>query len=147
LRTPGLHGMQRTLRKGASMPVGDADAAGMWRREVLIYLVTLLLLLWPLAVNGAPFYSPDSASYLRGGGFGFNTGLLILDHWWHSLVGTTTSVAVEDGNPKAIVADAIGKSGGARSVIYSVASYLLRAPGISLLALAVAQAACVSLIV
>ena len=54
--------------------------------EISVYLVTLVLLLWPLSVNGAPFYSADSASYLRGGAFGFDTGLLFLQQWWQSLV-------------------------------------------------------------
>jgi hypothetical protein len=115
-----------------------------WRSEVLVYAVTLLLLLWPLAVNGAPFYSPDSASYLRGGGFGFHTGLVILGDWWRSLVGGTREAA--GASPQAIVAEAIAKSGGARSAIYSVATYLLRWPGNSLTALAIAQAGTVALI-
>ena len=62
-------------------------------KEALIYGVTFLLMLWPLAVSGAPFYSADSSSYLRGGAFGFNTGLLILDHWWQSLFGAASTAA------------------------------------------------------
>src|SRR5205823_13187151 len=144
----------RRMRNRASMlendpqvVVGTPSTRGLsWRAEVLITAITLLLLLWPLAINGAPFYSPDSASYLRGGGFGFNTGLLILGHWWDSLVGAT-QVAATSASPKAIVADAIAKSGGARSAIYSVAAFLLRAPGDSLTALAVVQAGAVALVV
>ena len=114
------------------------------RKEALIFGVTLLLMLWPLAINGAPFYSSDSASYLRGGSFGFNTGLLIIGHWWQSLFdAASTSVA---SDPKAIVASAIAESGGARSVIYSLSAYLLRFPGVSLIALAVAQAGAVVLV-
>ena len=117
-----------------------------WRREGSVFLVTLALMLWPLALNGAPFYSSDSASYLRGGEFGFNTGLTILDHWWQSLFGTAGDAgAVAD--PKAIVATAIAESGGARSVIYSILTYLLRMPGDSLIALAIAQAGLVVLVV
>ena len=115
-----------------------------WRREILIYAVTLLFLLWPLALNGVPFYSADSASYVRGGEFGFKTGLLLIDHWWHSLFGAAAAAA-PPASPKALVAGAIAKSGGARSPIYSVAAYLLRAPGNSLVALAIAQAAAVAL--
>lgn len=118
--------------------------SGGSRVALVTFLLTLLLMLWPLAINRAPFYSADSASYLHGGEFGFNTGLLILDHWWQSLAGTTASVG---NDPKVIVAQAIADSGGTRSVIYSVATYLLRAPGTSLIALAVAQAASVALIV
>ena len=116
-----------------------------WRSEGLVFAVTLLLMLWPLAVNRAPFYSADSASYLRGGEFGFNTGLLILDHWGQSLFAGSGS-AVAPSDPKAIVAGAIAESGGARSLIYSVVTYILRAPGISLMALAVTQAAAVVLV-
>lgn len=117
-----------------------------WPSEGLIFAVTLLLMLWPLAVNRAPFYSADSASYLRGGEFGFNTGLLILDHWWNTLFATPAGTTAAS-DPKAIVAGAIAQSGGARSLLYSVATYILRGPGVSLIALAVAQAASVVLVV
>jgi hypothetical protein len=114
------------------------------RAALITFCTTLLLMLWPLAINRAPFYSADSASYLHGGEFGFNTGLLILDHWWQSLIGSAASAGAD---PKVIVAGAVAEAGGTRSVIYSVTTYLLRAPGISLIALAVAQAASVALIV
>ena len=137
------------------MPEGSTFSAGAdsnaqrtsWRGEILVYLITFLLLLWPLALNRGPFYSEDSASYLRGGGFGFNTGLLILDHWWQSIMGTSPAVDVAGGDPRRIVADAVAKSGGTRSVIYSVTTYMLRAPGGSLLGLAIAQAAAVALVI
>ena len=115
-------------------------------REIRIYLITLALISWPLVVNGSPFYSPDSASYLRGGAFGFNTGLHFLQNWWESLV-TTTSAMPADADPKAAVAGAVAEAGGIRSIIYSVATYFLRAPGISLLALVIAQAGAVALVV
>jgi hypothetical protein len=146
LRVPDLHVTQPPVRNGTTVEERANSATAVpWRREGIIYAVTLLLLLWPLAVNGAPFYSPDSASYLRGGGFGFNTGLLMLDHWWHALTGGVVPAGAS-GDAKAMVAGAIAKSGGARSAIYSVAAYLLRAPGNSLAALAIAQAAAVALI-
>ena len=124
----------------------DSETTGIapWRREAIVFAISFLLLLWPLALNGAPFYSPDSASYLRGGGFGFNTGLLMIEHWWHALTGVAAPAA--GANPKVLVAGAIAKSGGARSAIYSVAAYLLRAPGNSMTALAIAQAASVAVI-
>lgn len=115
-------------------------------REIGIFLITLALLLWPLAVNRAPFYSPDSASYLRGGAFGFDNGLLFLQHWWQSLASAETA-AIVGSDPKAAVAGAVAEAGGVRSLIYSVTTYLLRAPGNSLLALAIAQAGAVVLIV
>ena len=116
--------------------------------ETGVFFAALLLLLWPLILNGAPFYSEDSPSYLRGGGFGFRTGLLMLDHWWHSLIGpSSAATANAGGDPKAIVSRAVAEAGGARSVIYSLMTYVLRAPGNSLIALAVAQAAAVALVI
>jgi hypothetical protein len=106
-----------------------------WEREIIIYIVTLVLMLWPLAINRAPFYASDSASYLRGGALGFNTGLTIL--------GLSKTAPAND--PKTIVAGAISKSGGARSAIYSVAVFLLRAPGNTLLALTIVQTALAAL--
>jgi hypothetical protein len=127
------------------------DAVGAratWRRtDMAIDLATFLLLLWPLAVNGAPFYSEDSSSYLRGGGFGYETGLLILSNAWHSLVADLPAAAAASGSPRTVVDAAIADAGGVRSVIYSVFAFLLRAPGTSLLGLAVAQAAAVTVIV
>lgn len=126
--------------------MGDgASNKSVWRGEIVIFAVTLLLMLWPLALNGAPFYSSDSTSYLRGGGFGFHTGLMIVDNWWQGLVGHAAPAGAA-GDPKAVVATAIAESGGARSLIYSVVTYLLRLPGNSLIALAVAQAGTVVLV-
>jgi len=92
-------------------------------------------MLWPLAINRAPFYASDSASYLRGGELGFNTALMMLGPPERS---SRTAPAKD---LKQIIEDALSKSGGARSPIYSVAAYLLRAPGNSLLTLTVIQAA------
>ena len=123
-----------------------AERTAPGSREISIYLITLALLLWPVAINRAPFYSPDSASYLRGGAFGFNTGLLFLEQWWQSLVGTASAVTA-GVDPKAAAASAVAEAGGVRSLVYSVATYLLRFPGNSLLALAIAQAGAVALVV
>ena len=67
--------------------VGNAIGGLSWRQEIALFLLTTLFLTWPLVVNGSPFYTGDSASYLRGGSFGFDTGLLMLDHGWDSLAG------------------------------------------------------------
>ncbi len=106
-----------------------------------LFLFTLALLLWPLAVNGRPFYSADSASYFRGGKLGFDTSLLILE----SPFRRAKPAAGE--NPQAIVSQATSNSGGARSPIYSLIVYLFRYPGEMLLALAIAQAAVVALMI
>ena len=124
--------------------VGNAIGGLSWRQEIALFLLTTLLLSWPLLINGSPFYTGDSASYLRGGSFGFDTGLLMLDHWWDALVGAgpTTSGG---GDPKTIVAAAVAESGGVRSVIYSVTTYVFRWPGQSLIALGIFQASAVAL--
>lgn len=125
---------------------GDARRGISWREEIALFLLTTLLLTWPLAINGSPFYAGDSASYLRGGSFGFHTGLLILNQWWDALIGAAPATS-GGGDPKTIVAAAVAESGGVRSVIYSVTAYLFRWPGQSLVALAIVQAAAVALVV
>ena len=124
----------------------SAERVDPGSREISIYLITVALLLWPLAVNGSPFYSADSASYLRGGAFGFNAGLLFLQQWWQSIASTASAVTAGI-DPKAAAASAVAEAGGVRSLIYSVTTYLLRFPGNSLLALAIAQAGAVALVV
>jgi hypothetical protein len=114
--------------------------------EILTFLATVLFLLWPIAINRAPFYASDSGSYIRGGELGFKTGALIVDRWLKSAT-APAAPASSAADSKAIVADAISKSGGARSAIYSVAAFLLRAPGNSLLALAILQAGAVAFVI
>ena len=130
-------GGQRLMRESGTQVAKRLQ----WRAEILIFLATLLLILWPLAVNGGPFYGADSASYLRGGAFGFHTGLLMVQHWWQSLSGATP-VAL-GSSPQSVVASAIAGAGGARSLIYSLFTYVVRFPGATLLGVAVAQAAAV----
>ena len=118
------------------------------RQGVLFFVCAWILLLWPLAVNHTPFYFGDSPSYLRGGAFGFDTGLAIFRQHWDALVGAVPNAGAGGGNgdQREEVAGAIAASGGMRSVIYSLMTYLLRAPGQSLLNLAVAQAGAVALV-
>src|SRR5689334_17954334 len=112
------------------------------RHAILSYSINLLLLLWPVAVNSGPFYVEDSTSYLRGGDLGFHTGLLILSRWWQSLFGTP-SMAYVGTDPHAVVKTLIAQSGGVRSLIYSIVTYVLRGPHDSLVPLVIAQAAAV----
>ena len=132
--------------RGISTPMAlrSSGRSVSWCREIAIFLITLLIMLWPLLLNRAPFYSDDSGSYLRGGEFGLNTGLSMIELWWNSLF-AAPSVMATTVDPNAAVAHAISEAGGTRSVIYSVVTYLLRAPGISLIALAIAQASAVTL--
>jgi len=116
-----------------------------WTRETIIYLATLLLLAWPLLINEAPFYSADSASYLRGGRIGFDTGIAVLGHWLHA-PGVFHPVGA-GGELHAIATKAIGEAGGTRSISYSLVTYFLRVPGDTLIALTVVQCAAVSFVV
>ncbi len=124
--------------------VGNTTRGLSWRQEIALFLLTTFLLTWPLVINGSPFYSGDSASYLRGGRFGFDTGLLMLDHWWDALVGAAPMTS-GGGDPKTIVAAAVAESGGVRSVIYSLTTYVFSWPGQSLIALGIIQASAVAL--
>jgi hypothetical protein len=138
-----LEGAERRDERGSA-----TSAAIAWRRpDMAIDLATFLLLLWPLAVNGAPFYSEDSASYLRGGGVGFDTALHMLSQAWQSVSGAAPAAGPVSGSAQAVAQAAVADAGGVRSLIYSLLAYLLRAPGSSLLALAMAQAAAVTVIV
>lgn len=134
------------MPKGTTGAAAAGNAIGglSWRQEIALFLLTTLLLSWPLVINGSPFYTGDSASYLRGGSFGFDTGLLMLEHWWDALVATAPTTS-GGGDPKMIVAAAVAESGGVRSVIYSVTTYVFRWPGQSLIALGIFQASAVAL--
>lgn len=111
-------------------------------------LLLTFLLLWPLSLNWHPFYVADSASYLRGGGTGIETGMLMLREWWQGLFGSSGgSGATANGGSSAAVTAAVGNAGGTRSLTYSLLTYLLRMPGQSLLALVVFQAGAVAFLV
>lgn len=112
------------------------------------FLLLTVVLLWPLTLNGHPFYVADSASYLRGGATGFDTGMLMVREWWQGLFASPGgSASIADGGSSAVVTTAVGQAGGTRSLIYSLIAYLLRMPGHSLLALVVFQATAVAFVV
>ena len=106
-----------------------------WKREAALWLIASVFLLWPVFVNSGPFYESDSASYIRGGKLGVETGVAMLDRWAAQAPSRQAAPAPQDD-----VDRAIANSGGARSAIYSVAAYLLRWPGNTLLCLVVLQA-------
>lgn len=114
----------------------------------MLFLFATAILLWPMLLNGQPLLLDDSASYLRGGGVGLSAGLAMVQGWimpfWPSA--SSAEQIVNGGNIK-IAEAAIAGSGGARSVTYSLASYMLRAPGNSMAGLALAQAACVAFLI
>lgn len=122
-----------------------ANFQGLYR-DGLLFLLLSLLLLWPLLPNGRPYYIPDSLSYLRGGALGIDTALSMLREWWHG-VGAPSGGSPPGDELSAVSVDAVGKSGGVRSLIYSVIAYLLRFPGQSMLGLVIGQAAVVAFVV
>lgn len=126
------------------MLAGSAQPGGAFRHAGMALLATLLML-WPAGLGGMPIVLDDTASYLRGGDVGFHTGLLMLTQWYGALFPAASGAA--DANVvggAAVAQSAIAQSGGARSVVYSLASYLLRAPGNSLAGLVLVQAGCVA---
>lgn len=127
------------------METGVVDTFRDSHFKWMLFALFTLLLLWPLSLNWHPFYVADSASYLRGGEAGVNTGLSMLREWWHGLLGLSVEPgATADGGLSAVVAAKVGQAGGTRSLIYSLLAYILRMPGQSLLALVVFQAAAVA---
>lgn len=114
----------------------------------MLFLFATVTLLWPALLNGQPLLLDDSGSYLRGGGVGFAAVLAMINEWIASFFPSASpSGPIADASSTKIAASAIAGSGGARSVVYSLASYLLRAPGNSMTILALAQAGCVAFLV
>lgn len=108
-------------------------------------LVLALLLLWPLILFGRPSYIADSASYLKGGKVAveFVAGKLRGGEAADQASAGPFVAKPSLGSTPASVHEA---PKGARSVTYSVASYLLRWPGIDMTALALAQIVCAAFI-
>lgn len=141
-----LIGGSTTAEAGRAVRPTRSLRPGRLGGAAVAYFVTLLFLLWPFTVNGGPFYMEDSTSYLRGGALGFHTGLLILDNWWQSLFGAP-AVHQTGADPHAVVTVLISQSGGVRSLIYSVVTYILRGPYDALVPLVVVQTAAVALVI
>jgi hypothetical protein len=93
------------------------------------------LLLWPLVIFGRPAYFIDSLSYLKGGAFAVRYAATKIQPVPPRPEGRASTA---QPNPAASAPAAAAK--GARSIPYSIFSYLLAWPGRSMAALAVAQA-------
>jgi hypothetical protein len=104
------------------------------RELTLRTLLMAAFLLWPILVFGTPAYFSDSISYHKGG----QTALAITLEW---LSPAGQGLSTPQGTTAAArAAIAVETAKGSRSVLYSVAAYLLAAPGVSMTLLAVAQA-------
>lgn len=93
------------------------------------------LLLWPLLIFGRPAYFIDTLSYLKGGAFAVQYAVTKAQP---TLLRPPEHASPVQPKPAASAPAASAK--GARSIPYSILSYLLAWPGRSMVALAVAQA-------
>lgn len=94
-----------------------------------------LLLLWPLLVFGQPAYFADSLSYYKGG----RAAVAFVADKIAPVAAPAASNVAPPAGASSVVAEA-EQAKGARSILYSVAAYVLRAPGADMALLAVAQA-------
>lgn len=97
-------------------------------------LLAAALLLWPLLLFGEPAYFSDSASYYKGG----RTAVAITLDRLQALIETAPDA--QGSGAAAEAAAALGAAKGSRSVLYSLAAYLLSWPGVTMTLLAAAQA-------
>ena len=93
-------------------------------------LLAALILLWPLLIFGTPAYFSDSLSYYKG-------GRAAVAYVEQALSPTETAFPAGGGSGGGAP---VKEAKGARSVLYSVAAYLLAAPGASMTLLAILQA-------
>ena len=108
------------------------------RRFLLFTLLATLLLSWPLLVFGRPAYIQDSAAYYKGGRAAVSFALGKLDR---SEAATKDAQPAQDAGLPTQPAEETAKDvSGVRSITYSVAAYLLSAPGVTLVLLTIGQA-------
>lgn len=131
---------------GASYPLIEWEL-----RLILTTLVAGLIFLWPLFVHGKPAYIPDSASYFKGGQRAASHVENELDRTLSTIVrysgaSLTNKKHYHDGQSTQ-ASDGEQNFRGARSVTYSILSFILGAPGGSMWLLAAFQALSVGLVV
>jgi hypothetical protein len=123
-------------RKASSRPAAsalNADQPVRLDRQFLLFsLLAALLLSWPLLAFGRPAYIQDSAAYYKGGRAAVSFALAKIDQPEQIATGAQPA-----GTPHT---DAARQASGVRSITYSVAAYLLSAPGATMMLLAIAQA-------
>ena len=108
------------------------------RRFVLFNLLAALLLSWPLLAFGSPSYVQDSVAYYKGGRAAVSFALSKVGG---PEVATPATQASAEANSAAPPPENVAKQvSGVRSITYSVAAYLLSAPGATLLLLTIVQA-------
>lgn len=111
---------------------------GVRAKGVVFALLVMLAGLWPLLVFGQPSYITDSSSYYRGGQAAWERIAAFLPEEPAPAEPPTGSAA--NGT------DAAKQAVGVRSLVYSAATFVLSAPGTSLILLVVVQTAAAALV-
>lgn len=115
------------------------DRRFAWRTAILS-----ILLLWPLLVFGRPSYFPDSASYQKGGRVAVSFVMAKLHLAAPQTLTTEPSASGQDAESASPLAPGVHPEAtgakAARSIPYSVVSYVLRGPGKTMIYMAVFQA-------
>ncbi len=114
------------------------------RRLALRTAILSIMLLWPLLIFGRPSYFPDSASYQKGGGAAVTFALAKLHFTAPENLLPQHAISKPGTNPSSSEVPTASSDGStakaARSITYSVITYILRGPGQSMIYLAVFQA-------
>ena len=121
-------------RRASSRPAASAldQPVRLDRRFLLFSLLAALLLSWPLLAFGRPAYIQDSAAYYKGGRAAVSFALAKIDQPEQTATGAQSA--------ESPLTNAAREATGVRSITYSVAAYILSAPGATMVLLALAQA-------
>ena len=114
-------------------------------RFVLFSLLAALLLSWPLLGFGRPSYIQDSAAYYKGGRAAVSYALAKLDRSEDVFTGAEQTKASAGLTPSP--GEGKREISGVRSITYSVAAYLLSAPGATLVLLTIVQAIAAGIVI
>jgi hypothetical protein len=129
------HQREQKKRRGNRVIKAGLNAAANWLADhpCGFLAVFTLMLMWPVLLNGGPFYFGDSPGYLKGAEVALNFAAERL----HAIFG-------EPSEGGAVAVAAGGGVWGVRSVVYSVFAYLTCAPGDSWLFTCLFQALAVA---
>lgn len=133
---------RRASARPAAPAPGCEHMVRLDRRFLLFSLVATMLLSWPLLAFGHPAYIQDSAAYYKGGRAAVSYAMAQLDG---SEVAATSAQPRDSGTTAPPPAKP--QVSGVRSITYSVAAYLLSAPGGTLVLLAIAQSLAAGMVI
>ena len=151
LESPGLAGkpgdsIQRSSSTGSSMPSAGADRTLRLNRRFLLFtLLATLLLSWPLLAFNRPSYMQDSATYYKGGHAAVSYALAKLSP--PRVIAAGAGPAQTSSSSATPIKNAAKEVSGARSITYSVAAYLLSAPGVTMVLLTIVQAITAAIVI